>query len=313
MFRRIVVGADGSPEGKDAVVLGAAIAAATGAGITLLGAFPPLPVADGNDRQRQTRSVDRQLSALRDKFAPSAHVTSVADGNAARALLAEAQSWQANLIVIGSSRHAAMGRCGIGQTGRRLVKKMPAALAIAKRGLHQEDCPLLNIAVGYDGGPESDRALQFADRLAISANAELLIETVVGDPIPPLLPGESRTPGLLDDLIEHAEFDALRIGNRAAAKTKARSYVNGSIGDPGSVLRDISEGVDVMVIGSRRWGLLPRVLLGGVGEALVTDCGSSLIVASKTPEPATPLQERPGADPQAAPTPTPASSETLVQ
>lgn len=314
MFRRIVVGADGSPEGKDAVVLGAAIAAATGAGLTLLGAFPPFPIADGaaSDRTSQAGSVDRQLSKLRRRFAPSAHVTSVGDGNAARALLNEAQSWHANLIVIGSSRHAEMGRCAIGKTGRRLLNKVPSALAIAKRGLHQEAFALSRIAVGYDGAPESDRALQFADTLAVYANAGLFIETVNKDPVFPFLQGGSPTPALLEETRKGIELEALSVAKRAAAQTTATSNVNASIGEPGAVLRDISEGVDLMVIGSRRWGVLPRVLLGGVGEALASDCGASLIIASRPADRSTALPDSPYADPRAIPASTPASSEKLV-
>lgn len=310
MFRRIVVGADGSPEGKDAVVLGAAIAAATGAGLTLLGAFPPFSIVAGATSGRNSQSgwVDRQLSALRRQFAPSAHVTSVGDANAARALLIEAQSWRANLIVIGSSRQAEMGRCAIGETGRRLLNKMPSALAIAKRGLHQEAFALSRIAVGYDGGPESDRALQLADLLAAHANAGLFIESVNKDPVFPFVQGGRPTPAHLEEIRNGLELEALNIAKRAAARTAAPSKVNASIGEPGSVLRDISEGVDLMVIGSRRWGVLPRVLLGGVGEALATDCGASLIIVGMPADHLTAWQERPYADVRSQP----ASSERPV-
>lgn len=282
MFRRIVVGADTSREGRDAVALAAAIATATGAGITLLQAYPTVPLMDGAAAER--RCAGRQLASLRDELAPTAHIACVADGNAARALLAEAESWHADLIVIGSSRKAATGRCAIGGTGRRLLTKLPPALAIARRGLHEDTVTLANIAVGYDGGPESDRALRFADRLAVHANAELLIETVNKDPIPTLLSGESLSRELLAEIREGAQLGAVKIGERAASRTAAPCHVNGSIGDAALVLREMSEDADLMVIGSRRWGLLPRVLLGGVGEALAADCGASLVIASSPAE-----------------------------
>lgn len=41
MFRHIVVGCDGSPEGRDAVALGAAIAAIDDARLSLIGVFSP--------------------------------------------------------------------------------------------------------------------------------------------------------------------------------------------------------------------------------------------------------------------------------
>lgn len=311
MFRRIVVGADTSREGRDAVALAAAIAAATGAGITLLQAYPTVPLMDGAAAER--RLVGRELASLRDEFAPTAHITCVADGNAARALLAEALSWHANLIVIGSSRTAPSGRCAIGGTGRRLLTKLPAALAIARRGLHEDAVMLSNIAVGYDGGPESDRALQFADQLAVHANAELLIETVSKDPIPTLLSGESLSRELLDEIREGAQLGAVKTGERAASRTAAPCHVTGSVGDPALVLREMTNGVDLMVIGSRRWGLLPRVLLGGVGEALAADCGASLVIASMPAERASAMPPTSHADPREAPTPGPVPNPRLLR
>lgn len=314
MFSRVVVGADGSQESKDAVVLGATIAAATGAGLTLLGAFPEIPIVEpSGDRAAQVRAVERQLAALRDELAPAAHITAVGDGNVARALQLEAEDWHASLIVIGSSRDAALGHCAIGQTGRRLLSRFPSALAIARRGLHRDRFALANIAVGYDGGPESERALQFADRLAVQSKAELLIETVTRDPIPTLLHGESLPRELLDEVRQAAELGALKVSRGAAARTMAPSSVIGRVGEPGSVLRETSADADLMVIGSRRWGLLPRVLLGGVGEALVSDCGASLVIASTPADHAAALRDTPDADPGSAPMRPPAPSERLVR
>ena len=298
MFKRIVVGADGSPEGRDAAALGAAIAAATSSGLTLLCAFPPYPVSGaGMDRRSQVRTAEHQLSADRRQFAPSAHIEAVADPDPARALLNNAQHWHADLVVIGSGHRAAIGRCTIGHTGRRLLNKMPPALAIAKRGLHESGAELRNIAVGYDGAPESydgapesESALQLADALAVAADAELLIHTVHRD----------------------AQLDALKIAKRAAARAAARSYVNPSIGDPGLLLRAFSDAVDVMVIGSRRWGPLARMVLGGVGEALATDCGSSLIIARAAAARRPALSKSPHGDPLTSATSGAARDERIV-
>lgn len=283
MFRRIVVGVDGSSEGRDAAALGAAIAAATGSGLTLLGAFTPFPVAagEGTQRESQVRAAERQLWADRREFAPFAHIEAVADPNPARALLANAEEWHADLIVIGSTRRAPVGRCAIGSTGRLLLLKDPPALAIAERGWHAHASMLRNIGVGYDGGPESEHALQFADQLAAAAGAELLVETVTRDPIPPLLHGEPSSPTLLQELRDDAQRVALATAKHATAHTAASSSARASIGEPGPVLREVSESVDLMVIGSRRWGTLARVVLDAAGETLVADCGASLILTGQ--------------------------------
>lgn len=305
MFNRIVVGTDGSPEGKDAVALGAAIADATGAGLTLLSAYSPFLISagEGMNRKSQIRAAERELWAERRHFAPYAHVEVVADSDPARALLLNARRWHADLVVIGSTRRAADGRCAIGQVGRRLLSRMPPALAIAKRGLHEHGvAELLNIAIGYDAGPESERALELADAIAVAADAELLIHSVSRDPAPRLLPGDALAPELLQDAREGVQHGALKIGQGAAARTAATSYVNASVGDPGAVLRELSADVDLMVVGSRRWGPLARVVLGGVGEALAGDCGASLIITGPPAEQPHPQRESPHPDGHSTPT-----------
>lgn len=285
MFTRIVVGADGTPEGQDAIVLGAAIAAATGAGLTLIEAFAPFLISSegGMDRQSQVDAAERRLRTDRHRFAPEAHIETVADSNPARALRQHAERWNADLVVIGSSRRAPEGRCAIGRTGRRLIDYGSPALAIAKRGLHEEGLSLANVAVGYDGGPESERALHLADAIAQGAGAELLIQTITHEPIPALVLGEPEVPETLAGLRESERLGALELLNDAAASTVADVRVGAGVGEAGPELRALSESVDLMVIGSRRWGTFARVVLGGVGETLVADCASSLVVASRPP------------------------------
>ncbi len=268
MFTRIVVGDDGGPQGEDAVVLGAAIARAMGAGITLLQSYPPFPVSiEGHtDRDTQTRSAHAQLAAHRDRHAPDAHVEVVWDTQPARALSEYAESWHADLVVIGSSHRAPAGRTALGQTGRALIERAPAALGVASRKLHERGLDLARVAVGFDSGPESELALRLADEIAAAADAELLLESLV------------RSHG---DLSERDRLDALELGRRAAFGTAARARADARVGDPGLELRALSETVDLMVIGSRRWGALARVVLGGVGETLASDCGSSMLITCR--------------------------------
>jgi len=282
MFTRIIVGDDGGPEARDAVVLGAAIARATGAGLTLLQSYSPIliPTPGLTDRETLAGEARRKLAADRRLLAPEAHIDAVADAHPARALIHEAESWHANLIVIGSSRHAAMGRSAIGSTGRELIERGATALIIARRGLHKQEARLATVAVGYDGGPESNIALHYADQIAARAGAELLITSIVRNPVSVSLlrNGVLTAQEELDELAERERLEAFELCSDSARRTAAKSRPDVRLGDPRTDLRSVSDEVDLMVIGSRRWGLLPRVVLGGVGEALVSDCGTSLLI-----------------------------------
>ncbi len=56
------------------------------------------------------------------------------------------------------------------------------------------------------------------------------------------------------------------------------------IGSPAEVLQDVSEQVHLLVIGSRRWGVVARVLLDSVGEALLHGAGCSVLGGRRLPE-----------------------------
>lgn len=255
MFTRIVVGDGGGATARDAVVLGEGLAAVTGAGLSLVQAFAPMLISSPGDTDRETwsRQIARQLSHDRRTYAPDAVTEVIADGNAARALGRYAHSWHANLVVIGSSRRAELGRSAMGTTGRGLLATAPLALAIAKRGIRQQGFRLSSVAVGYDGGTQAAVALAFADQIAASAGAELVICT-----------GDEKT---------------LCAGGADISATAASSRIEMFAGAPGPRLRELSGSVDLMVIGSRRWGALAKLVLGGVGEALAADCGASLLIA----------------------------------
>jgi nucleotide-binding universal stress UspA family protein len=84
-----------------------------------------------------------------------------------------------------------------------------------------------------------------------------------------------------DELLE-PEVESLRADARQAAEaTRADVDVDVRQGSPPEALKRLSERVDLLVIGSRRWGPLARVLLGSTGEALMHDAGCPVLVAPR--------------------------------
>jgi nucleotide-binding universal stress UspA family protein len=57
--------------------------------------------------------------------------------------------------------------------------------------------------------------------------------------------------------------------------------VSAVFGSPSKVLRQVSEETDLLVIGSRRWGLIARVLLGSTGEALLHGARCPVLIAAR--------------------------------
>jgi nucleotide-binding universal stress UspA family protein len=52
-------------------------------------------------------------------------------------------------------------------------------------------------------------------------------------------------------------------------------------GRPADALMELCERVDLLVIGSRRWGGAARVLLGRTGEALMHDASAAVLVVPR--------------------------------
>jgi nucleotide-binding universal stress UspA family protein len=284
-FKHIVIGCDGSPEARDAVVLGAGIAAASGARLSLVGVFPislfPITNADRQTLRRNTEEILREQCRL---FAPDATIHAIADLSVPRALRHFAEQWRADLVVIGTDHHASAGRVAISQRSRQLLHEAPYALAVAQRGLHEHEFALRAIGVGYDGGPEADAALQVASALGRGSGATLSLVRVVEDRIPALTGEQWMHTTDWSRFWEPERATALVSAEAATSSLGAACEVTAVIGDPARKLHDLSTSVDLLVLGSRRWGVRARLLAGSVGEHLVVDCGCSLLMV---PRPAT--------------------------
>jgi nucleotide-binding universal stress UspA family protein len=281
---RIAVAIDGFPEGQDAAALGAAIARVTAAEVMLVAVHSaPLFPVPGWSWQSLRREAERTLGEVRRAFAPGARTVVETDLSVPRALQRVVRREHRDLLVLGSSRQAPDGRVRIGKRTRQLLCHFECALAIAPRGMHSEpDIHLKRIGVGYDGGPESEAALELAGSMA-RAGAELHVRAVVDDRVPVLLRSA------LADLVTN-EWTAViseeqqRLHDQALAAAEATGAtvsVEVLRGRPADALLALSGEVDLLVIGSRRWGPTARVLLGSTGEALLQDAACPVLAVPR--------------------------------
>ena len=160
------------------------------------------------------------------------------------------------------------------------------ALTIAPRGMHTSPAPgFRRIGVGYDGGPESEAALALAASVARAAGAELHLWGVVDDRMPPtgrlgLAKGGAAVPWWEEAVL--AEMGSIReLALSAVEMIGASARAEVLRGRPADALLELSGSVDLLVIGSRRWGLVARLLLGSTGEALAHDGACPLLVVPR--------------------------------
>ena len=284
---RIAVGIDGYPEGRDAAVLAATIARATGAELMLVAVHPdPMVVLP---REIGWKGMHKQAEALlretRDAVAPEARIVVETDWSVPRALARVVRREQRDLLVVGSSRSAPEGRVRIGKRTHQLLCNSECALAVAPRSLGGNlEQRLASLGVGYDGGPESRAALSWAGSIASAAGAKLRVRGVVDDRIPTVgwtEAGRERMLTMWAELIEPEVESLHEDAQGAVSATDADAEIEVLRGIPGDALKQLCAEVDLLVIGSRRWGAVARVLLGSTGDELMHDACCPVVVVPR--------------------------------
>ena len=190
-----------------------------------------------------------------------------------------------NLLVMGSSRRGPVERVRIGKRTRQLLCHFRCALAVAPRGLSATaGRRSSHVGVGYDGSEESQAALALAGSIAVAAAAKLSVRGVVDDRLPgggwPSFDREQLS-SIWSELSQPM-VDSLRAQAQAAAEATGADFaVDVSRGRPADALMELGEQVDLLVIGSRRWGAATRVMMGSTGEGLLHDAGCPVLVVPR--------------------------------
>ena len=135
MYRKIIVGYDGSDQAKDALALGKDLSETTGAELYVAGVSLIHPLlrggADPLDLEAEQESAERLERAADSVDATAQPVQS---SSPARGLHELAEEIGADLIVVGSSQHGHAGQTLLGNVGVALMHGSPCAVAIAPRG-----------------------------------------------------------------------------------------------------------------------------------------------------------------------------------
>ncbi len=281
MFSNILVGVDGTDGGRDAIVFAGRLASES-AQLTLAhvraGAGHPLRAAGGRgaglaeDASRELLARERETVGERRE----AELVSVESGSPGEGLHTLAEERGSDLIVVGSSARGLIGRATLGDDTSAALNGATCAVAIACRGYAEHPFPLARIGVAYNGSPESDDALEAANEIAAPTHAEVLALEVVGVPtaaytgLAPAAYGAT-----VESMLEEAKgrMDALQ-GARGRAV----------YGVPGEELAAFAADVDLLVVGSRSYGPVKRLVVGSTSNYLARHARSSLLVLPRKPD-----------------------------
>ena len=286
----VVVGHDGSDSGDDAATLGAQLSATTGEDLVVVSVYPEEnPIGMGRVDAEYVafmREQAEQMNACARRFLEGRGVSAtyrvVGSSSAAHGLDDVAEATGASMIVVGSARHGARRRISPGSTGERLLHGAICPVAVAPRGLRERgaDEPIRRIGVAYLDAPEARVALGVAADLVGQTGASLTLYTVVAPRAEIFAPVSGRD-------AEEAFLGAVREGARAALDKAVSSLdveaadelLEGDVVDALAALDDHE--CDLLVCGSRGYGPVRRVLLGGVATKLVRRAACPVLVVPR--------------------------------
>ena len=262
VFKNVLVGVDGRPSGRDAIALARQLIDPHGK-LTLAFVHGG-GVAEDLEDSRKLLEQERAAADV------EADLESVIASSPGRGLHQQAERQSADLLVVGSCRRSAFGRTMLGDDTRAALNGAPCAVAIASVGLAERHEPIAKIGVGYNRSQESMAALALARELAASTGATIHPLEVVSIPT-------AAYGGLISPTIGES-IEA--IIQEAKSRMEQMPGVQGhaAYGLTGEELAAFSEDVDILVVGSRGYGPVRRLVLGSTSDYLERHARCPLLV-----------------------------------
>jgi nucleotide-binding universal stress UspA family protein len=182
MCADVVVGIDGTDAGRDALALGQTLVPKS-AQLALAHVRMLRTLGLCGDNRACGAGTHRDsielLSAERARAAAAEEILSVLAPDVGSGLRDVAESRGADLLVVGSSRGAGIGRVLAGDDTRAVLHGAPCAVAMAPRGYRTRVEPLEVIGVACDGSAQSRAALTRARALSRQTGARVIARHVI--------------------------------------------------------------------------------------------------------------------------------------
>jgi nucleotide-binding universal stress UspA family protein len=154
------------------------------------------------------------------------------------------------------------------------VHGAPCPVAVAPRGLARGEWgAVTRIGVGFDGGAEARQALDLATEVAGACGAALLVRSVAESPI-----ADADASAYDHDWLARVKGTAERELHEALAGVDVEAGGTVVAGLPVRELVALSGEVDLLVVGSRAWGPVRRILMGSTAAHLMRESECPVLV-----------------------------------
>lgn len=254
-FSNLLVGVGGSAAGRDAIALGAMLRSPHGS-LTLAHVSTYSASYLRRDVESARAEVRDMLERERAQARMVAEVRDIESPSVGRGLHQLAEQHGADLLVVGSSSRGMLSRVLSGDDTRAALNGASCAVAVAPHGYAESTASIKTVGVGYNGTPEADAALAVARRLAARYGATVRALTVVSP-----LPGG---PGYWEAFDPDWGMGIDVVRRTVKERLGSLDGVDGSVavGVPSEALAAFGAEVGLLVVGSRSYGPVRRMMLG---------------------------------------------------
>lgn len=276
MASRVVIGYDGSEASEDAVAFGLTWCRSTGDVPVVATVYPEEhPLGAGHVDVEWASYVRQQAEDLQDKARAAvgdvALYRNVASTSAAHGLADLAEDVEAVAVIVGTSQETALSRALLGSITERLLHGATVPVTVVPAGWRQSAPEQISkIGVAYVDTRDGREALRTAVRVAQRIPARLTLYSVLGKSSEHFSYLAGRTD---EQAVVNKARDSFRKALEFAAAGVPSELDTETVLLEGAVVESLAalgpDDVDLLVCGSRGYGPVRRVLLGGVSSQLI--------------------------------------------
>jgi nucleotide-binding universal stress UspA family protein len=200
-------------------------------------------------------------------------------GTPATVIIEKADEWEADLIVVGSHGHTALGRFFFGSVSQKVLHEARRSVRVARGRIEEPGTPV-RLIIGIDGSKGAEAAIEAVAARKWPAGSEARIvnatwaapqltsHRMVGPIIAWINEEKARVKKMLDEAV----------GKLSAAGLKTDAVMK--VEEPKRLLIAEAEswGADCIFVGARGMGRVERFLLGSVSSAVAARAHCSVEV-----------------------------------
>jgi nucleotide-binding universal stress UspA family protein len=244
---------------------------------------PPsgLEILEHIDRDQEYLALARRGGTRLVSMEPGWDVKSESGAGApATVIIEKADEWGADLIVVGSHGHTALGRFFFGSVSQKVLSEARRSVRVARGRIEEPDTPV-RLIVGFDGSKGAEAAVEAVAARKWPAGSEARIVNATWE-TPQFT--SHRVAGSIITWVAEEKARIKKMIDEAADKLRAAALKTEVVvkeEDPKRLLIAEAEswGADCIFVGARGMGRIERFLLGSVSSAVAARAHCSVEVA----------------------------------